>query len=139
ENALVVTVEDDKGAPVRNARIESVVSMPAMGAMPYMESRGRVSETAPGTYRVAYGLSMAGEWDVVLRIAGPGAAPAEGRWRLSTRLPEIAFAGGQGGGGQADTALAPGTLVLDAARRQAIGVRTAQVVRRAFTLPIRAR
>ena len=45
ENALVVTVEDDKGAPVRGARIETVVSMPAMGAMPYMESRGRVSET----------------------------------------------------------------------------------------------
>jgi len=136
ENALIVTVEDAQGAPVRGARIETVVFMPAMGAMPYMESRGKVSETAPGTYRVAYGLSMAGEWDVVLRIAAQGAAPAEGRWRLSTRLPEVAFAGG---GGQADTALAPGTLVLDAARRQAIGVKTAKVVRRPFVLPIRAR
>jgi len=136
ENALVVTVEDAKGAPVRGARIETVVFMPAMGAMPYMESRGRVSETAPGRYRVAYGLSMAGEWDVVLRIAAPGAESAEGRWRLSTRLPEVAFAGG---GGQADTALAPGALVIDAARRQAIGVKTARVERRAFLLPIRAR
>ena len=140
ENALIATVEDEKGAPVRGARIETVVFMPAMGAMPYMESRGRVSETAPGTYRIAYGLSMAGEWDVVLRIAAGGAPPAEGRWRLSTRLPEVAFAGGEGGGGgAADTATAPGALVLDAARRQAIGVKTAKVVRRAFTLPIRAR
>ena len=136
ENTLVVTVEDEKGAPVRGARIETVVSMPAMGAMPYMESRGRVSETAPGTYRVAYGLSMAGEWDVVLRIAARGTQPAEGRWRLSTRLKDVAFAGG---GGSADTALVPGALVLDAARRQAIGVKTARVERRPFLLPIRAR
>ena len=136
ENTLVVTVEDEKGAPVRGARIETVVSMPAMGAMPYMESRGRVSETAPGTYRVSYGLSMAGEWDVVLRIAARGTQPAEGRWRLSTRLKDVAFAGG---GGSADTALVPGALVLDAARRQAIGVKTARVERRPFLLPIRAR
>ena len=132
ENALLVEVRDAAGKPVRGATVTVVVSMPAMGAMPYMESRGRVSETAPGKYRVAYGLSMAGDWDVTLRIAARG-EEAEGRWRLSTRLPEVAFAAGAA---EADTT---GAFVLDAARRQAIGVRTATVVRRPFALPIRAR
>ena len=134
ENVLIVEIDDEKGMPVRGATIETVVSMPAMGAMPYMESRGKTSETAPGKYRVAYGLSMAGEWDVALRIAARGHEPADGRWRLSTRLPDVAFAGGA-----EDTARAPGAIVLDAARRQAIGVRTAKVERRPFVLPIRAR
>jgi len=134
ENALLVRLEDGQGMPVRGATIDAVVSMPAMGAMPYMESRGKTSETSPGSYRVAYGLSMAGEWDVALKIAARGHEPAEGRWRLSTRLPDVAFAGGA-----EDSARAPGAIVLDAARRQAIGVRTAKVERRPFVLPIRAR
>ena len=134
ENALVVRVEDANGLPVRGATIDAVVSMPAMGAMPYMESRGKTRESAPGEYRVAYGLSMAGEWDVTLKIAARGSEPADGRWRISTRLKDVAFAGGA-----SDSAQAPGALVLDAAKRQAIGVRTAKVELRPFTLAIRAR
>ena len=124
ENALVVLIEDAQGHAVKGARVETVVSMPAMGAMPYMESRGRVTEGVPGAYRVAYGLAMAGEWDVVLRISAPGAEPAEGRWRLSTHLPDVAFAGGEAGIADTTASGAPGTMVLDDARRQAIGVRT---------------
>ena len=52
ENALLVRLEDGQGMPVRGATIDAVVSMPAMGAMPYMESRGKTSETSPGSYRV---------------------------------------------------------------------------------------
>ena len=139
ENALVVVIEDAGGRPVKGARVETVVSMPAMGAMPYMESRGRVSETGPGAYRVAYGLAMAGEWDIVLRISAPGGEPAEGRWRLSTHLPDVAFAGGEAGIADTTTSGAPGTIVLDDARRQAIGVRTARVERRDLVAPVRAR
>jgi Cu(I)/Ag(I) efflux system membrane fusion protein len=136
ENVLVVVVEDGQGKRVRGLALAPLISMPAMGAMPYMESRGRVTESPAGTYRVAYGLAMSGEWDVLLRLTAPGAEMAEGRWRLSTRLPEIAFAGGEAG---PDSAQAPGTLVLDAARRQAIGVKTARAEARDFVVPIRAR
>ncbi|MEP7029150.1 MAG: efflux RND transporter periplasmic adaptor subunit [Candidatus Eisenbacteria bacterium] len=138
ENTLRVVIEDQAGKPVRGARVEPVVSMPAMGAMPYMESRGRVTEGKPGRYRVAYGLSMAGEWDVALRITAPGAEPVDGRWRLSTHLPEVAFADGQQASA-ADTGAASATLVIDEARRQAIGVRTALVERRDLVVPVRAR
>ena len=143
ENALTILVEDERARPVHAARVEVRVSMPAMGAMPYMESRGRVSETAPGVYRVAYGLAMPGEWDVTLRVQTPGAGSAEGRWRLSTHLRELAFAGGEAEGAAAartaDSSAVPGTIVLDAARRQAIGVRTARVELRNLIVPVRAR
>ena len=139
ENALEVVIEDGKGRPVRGARVETVVSMPAMGAMPYMESRGRVTETAPGAYRVAYGLAMPGEWDIALKITAPGAEPAEGRWRLSTHLPDVAFAGGEAEAQENSPGGSPGTIVLDDARRQAIGVRTARVERRDLVAPVRAR
>ncbi len=135
ENTLVVVVEDGQGKRVRGAQVETVVSMPSMGAMPYMESRGRVKAAGPGEFRISYGLSMAGEWDVVLRITGP-AGKAEGQWRLSTRLPDVAFASGETG---SDSVEAPGALVLDAARRQAIGVKTARAEVRDFVVPIRAR
>ncbi len=138
ENALRVVVKDADGRPIRGARVEPVVSMPAMGAMPYMESRGKVSEPAPGEYRVAYGLAMAGDWDVVLKIMAKGAEPVEGRWRLSTHLPDVAFADGERAAA-ADTGAASATIVLDDARRQAIGVRTALVELRDVTVPVRAR
>ena len=138
ENALVVVVQDAHGAPVRGARIEALVSMPAMGAMPYMESRGRVAEQGGGAYRVAYGISMPGDWDVVLKVAAGSAGTAEGHWRLSTHLPDVAFAGIEDAAG-ADTAGAPAAVVLDEARRQAIGVRTAKVERRNLATPVNAR
>jgi Cu(I)/Ag(I) efflux system membrane fusion protein len=136
ENTFVLVLEDGHGTRVRGATIETVVSMPAMGAMPYMESKGRAKESAPGVYRIAYGLSMPGEWDVLLRFKAPGHEPAEGRWRLSTQLPDVAFAGGEAA---ADSLEAPGALVLDVARRQAIGVKTAPAEVRAFSVPLRAR
>ena len=64
---------------MRGRDLAMVVSMPAMGAMPYMESRGQVSEAGPGVYRARYGLSMGGEWDVRIAVDVGRRAPPRRR------------------------------------------------------------
>src|SRR6058998_1259428 len=125
--------------------------MPAMGAMPRMESRGKLKELKPGVYRADYGLAMNGEWDVNVRVRPKGGAAVEAAYRLSTSTPGLAFAGGTPSAGRdkavegmpgmsgmpatgssqeqagpgAGMESAPGTITIDAARRQEIGIRTA--------------
>ncbi len=153
DNAMTVVIRDAEGKPVRNAEIETVVSMSAMGAMPYMESRGRVKEMKPGMYRAEYGLSMNGEWDVKLAIRAPHRAPARADYRLSTSIRGFSFVSGtpgQGGPGgnppsqetrDGSTTLPPGhagSITLDASRRQSLGIRTAPVAVRDLAVTIRA-
>jgi len=150
DNALSIVLRDAQGKAVRGAAVDAVISMPAMGTMPRMESRGKVRETKPGVYRVEYGLAMSGEWDVNVRVRSKGRAAVDAAYRLSTSAPGVAFAGGtptaggdgsqQGMPGMSDTPSSPsseppaatpteqiaGTIRIDAARRQQIGIRTAQ-------------
>ncbi|PYM03432.1 MAG: hypothetical protein DMD82_16920, partial [Candidatus Rokuibacteriota bacterium] len=159
DNALTISVQDAAGKPVRGAAVDAVVSMPAMGAMPRMESRGKVKEVKPGVYRAEYGLAMNGEWDVNVRVRPKNGAKVEAAYRLSTSTPGLAFASGtpavgrdQPVGGMSGMAgmsgmsgmpatgsaqepagpgagmeSATGTITIDAARRQEIGIRTAPV------------
>src|SRR5678816_876750 len=55
ENTLLLVVRDRRGNPVKNAKLEARFVMEAMGAMPRMESRGRIKEAGGGAYRVRYG------------------------------------------------------------------------------------
>ena len=147
DNKLMITLRDTLGAPVPGGAVEAVISMPAMGAMPRMESRGAVKEVAPGIYEATYGVAMAGEWDVDLTIRGKEGAPARAAYRLSTSLKGLAFSGGtrpssppgaaQAGAGESESDV-PGTVLIDPSRRQAIGVRTAPVDIRDLQAMIRA-
>ena len=66
------------GQPVTDLTIDAVVFMPAMGAMPYMESRPRFRAIRPGLYEGEYSLAMGGSWDVDLRVkSGAGELPFE--------------------------------------------------------------
>ena len=87
-------VRDAAGKPARGAALDAIVSMPAMGAMPYMESRGKVKEVKAGVYRAEYGLAMNGEWDVNVRVRPKDGAAVEAAYRLSTSTPGLAFASG---------------------------------------------
>ena len=74
-----------------NLKVDDVVvSMPAMGSMPYMESRGKVKASGPGVFRASYGLAMGGEWDVTVRLHPEPGAPAESQYRLSTSMRGLA-------------------------------------------------
>ncbi len=144
ENRLVIAIRDTTGAPVRGARMDALVSMGAMGAMPRMESRGEARETSDGVYEVNYSLAMAGEWDVTIRIKHPS-GDAEASYRLSTSLRELTFADGTPpAGGVRATSTAPtaddvpGAVRVDPSRRQAIGVKTEAVQLRDLSTTVRA-
>ncbi len=121
-----------------------------------MESRGKVKETKPGVYQAEYGLSMNGEWDVNIRIRPKTGSPAEVAYRLSTSLKGLSFvvgtpaaggtpaappghAGHAGGvpGAEAPTGMQEGAVMMDPARRQALGIRTAKVEIRDLSAVIR--
>ena len=149
ENTMTIVVRDATGKPVRNAQVETIVSMPAMGAMPYMESRGAVRQLAAGTFRVQYGLAMAGDWDVQVKVLPSGAPPVMSGWRLSTNAKGVSFVeGAAAGAGVASTAVtptdsgatneAPRAVVLDAQRRQSLGIRLEPAVERDLTVEVRA-
>jgi Cu(I)/Ag(I) efflux system membrane fusion protein len=170
DNALTIVVRDAAGKPARGASLDAMISMPGMGAMPRMESRGKVKEVKPGVYRAEYGLAMNGEWDVNVRVRPKQGDAVEAAYRLSTSTPGLAFASGTPPSGQdqssagtsgmagmsgmsgmpssgaaqeptgpaAGTDSAPGTISIDAARRQAIGVRTEAVEVRALSTTVRA-
>jgi len=142
DNTLAATVRDSVGRPVTGATITALVVMPAMGAMPRMESRGEFQEKKPGTYEAKYGLSMQGDWDVTITIhAAEG--HAEAIYRLSTNTAGLGFVSGtppSGGSGGA-AAHTPGeedAVTIDGSRRQAIGIRTEPVVRKNLSTTIRA-
>lgn len=149
KNEVTIVVKDASGAPVRGATIDPRFVMEAMGSMPRMESRGAVKETGPGVYRANYGIAMAGEWDVHVVVSAPGHAPASGDWRLSTSVPGLSFAGGDAGaatpngatatsGATLPAAGADGTIVVDASRRQQLGIRTAPAELRDLSTTVRA-
>ncbi|HTM00550.1 MAG TPA: efflux RND transporter periplasmic adaptor subunit [Candidatus Omnitrophota bacterium] len=150
DNRLVVTLQDSSGNPVVGAKIDMSAVMEAMGTMPRMQSRGVVTETRSGVYEIKYGLAMTGEWDLNLAIRAPGGAQAVASWRLSTSTEDLEFAAGTPPPGAAPppntaaAASAPtqipgfGPVLLDAARRQSIGVGTEVVAPRPIRATIRA-
>jgi Cu(I)/Ag(I) efflux system membrane fusion protein len=145
ENQLVAVVRDADGRPLRGATLEARVVMEAMGSMPRMESRGAFREVGPGIYRANYGLSMAGDWDLSLRVTPRGESPLRADYRLSTMTNGLAFAGGTAASGAAtpvagDSAGAAedGVVTIDAARRQTLGIRTEVVERRDLVATVRA-
>lgn len=143
DNTFVATLHDSAGRAVAGATLSALVVMPAMGAMPRMESRGEFRETKPGTYEGRYGLSMQGDWDVTLTIRA-AEGNAEAIYRLRTNTSDLAFLGGTPAtGGEEGGTQAPGVsdedaVRIDPARRQSIGIRTAPVERKNLTATIRA-
>jgi len=161
-NTLVMRIRDAGRAPLRDARIEALVSMPAMGSMPAMQSRGLARETSAGVYEAKYRLQAGGEWDVFLRVRPDRGTPVDATFRLSTSTRELAFvsgtpasdagpAGRAGPGGASTPGAAPqgsgspgaaseeiGAVSIDAGRRQALGIRTEAIGMRNLTIPIRA-
>ena len=141
DNTVIVTVQDTLGRPVAGAHVETQVVMEAMGAMPRMESRGVVRESSPGVYESKYGLAMAGEWDLGVRIRSVNGS-ADATYRLSTSLRGAAFAGGtpplHAATAGVSTVDESGAVRIDTARRQAIGVKTEAITTRDLASTIRA-
>jgi Cu(I)/Ag(I) efflux system membrane fusion protein len=143
DNVLLIQVRDANGKPVTGASVDAIITMPAMGAMPRMESKGDVKEAAPGRYEARYGLAMGGDWTVDLSVSSSGGGPARATYRLSTSTRGVSFEGGAASPGaavappEADPA-AGGAILVDPSRRQEIGIRTEAIGRRRLRTIIRA-
>ena len=73
DNQIEVIVMDS-GAPVTDATVEAVFSMPAMPSMnmPAMRSAAPLNHTGDGRYRGTGQLSMAGTWNVTVTASRAG-------------------------------------------------------------------
>jgi YtkA-like protein len=73
DNTIAVTVKKD-GAPVTDATVTTVFSMPAMPAMnmPEMRSSATLQPAGEGRYRGVGRLSMAGTWNVRVSVTRNG-------------------------------------------------------------------
>jgi Cu(I)/Ag(I) efflux system membrane fusion protein len=135
-NRLRLRVER-AGLPARDLDLDAVVFMPAMGAMPYMESRPRFRELRPGLYEGEYALVMGGSWEVDLRLRRRDGETSRVALRLTVGNPGFTWVSAEGGDGEShggamrDSAAVPigESIVLSSQRRQEIGV-TTEVVRR---------
>lgn len=69
DNLFEVTVRKD-GAPVPDAAVTAVFSMPAMPSMnmPEMRSTATLAPAGDGRYRGAARLSMAGTWNIRVSV-----------------------------------------------------------------------
>ena len=140
DNRLVVEIKDAQGHPVDGASLDFVVSMPAMGAMAEMRSRGQVHGRGGGIYDISYPLPVQGDWTIALRVTAPGHDAAELRLKVSPSRKGLVFeardAEAEGMSSLADGG-AGKTMEVSPARQQLIGVTWGRVERRAMTLELR--
>ncbi len=132
KNQVTVWVQDETGKPLSNVALKAVAVMPAMGSMPAMYAPASMHETEIGQYEGIFQPSMGGEWPLTIEVeadAGKGSITfdlATGRKGL-----RCVTCGGAG----ADV---PGTVRVDPARRQLIGITTGRVKRKKLRVTIRA-
>ena len=74
DNTFEATVKGPDGAPVTDATVTAVLSMPAMPSMnmPAMRSEAALTHAGDGRYRGAGQLSMSGTWNVSVAVARSG-------------------------------------------------------------------
>jgi Cu(I)/Ag(I) efflux system membrane fusion protein len=136
-NELLLTLRDANGAPVEGAHIEGAAVMPAMGAMQEMRAKAEVSELGGGRYRLDFDLSMEGGWPLSLDVKAPDGRKTTLEFDYATKIPvrRAGVSAAEAGGGEERP---PGTIRLDARRRQMIGVKMGRVERRHVTAAVRA-
>lgn len=71
KNNMDITVKDASGKPVTDAKVTVEYSMPAMPGMPPMNYKS-AAELKGETYKAVISPSMAGPWNVAVKIARGG-------------------------------------------------------------------
>ncbi|RLA51290.1 MAG: efflux RND transporter periplasmic adaptor subunit [Gammaproteobacteria bacterium] len=136
KNKVTIWVQDKTGQPLGGAALKVVAVMPSMGSMPAMYAPAEMNETEVGQYEGTFQPSMGGEWPLTIEIeadAGKGSITfdlATGRKGL-----RCATCASTGFGGSADV---PGTVRVDPARRQLIGITTGRVRQKELRITTRA-
>jgi hypothetical protein len=82
-NQVEIAVKDKAGKAVTDAKVQVVANMPAMPGMPAMESKGD-AKFEGGKYKGKVDLSMAGSWNMSVRIT-QGGKTATAKWTVDAR------------------------------------------------------
>ncbi len=136
KNRVTIWLQDETGQPLSGAALKAVAVMPAMGSMPAMYAPASMREIETGRYEGEFQPSMGGEWPLTIEIKtdmGKDSITfdlATGRKGL-----RCATCGGSDIGGGADVL---GTVQVDPARRQLIGITTGRVKQKRLRVTIRA-
>ncbi|HEC18079.1 MAG TPA: efflux RND transporter periplasmic adaptor subunit [Gammaproteobacteria bacterium] len=130
-NHLTLWLLDENDQPLSGATLKAVAVMPAMGSMPAMYAPAEMIETAPGRYEGEFEPSMAGEWPLTIEITTP-AGSGEIRFDLATGRKGLRCST------CGTRAASPGTIHVDPARRQLIGITSGRVLRQDLRITIRA-
>lgn len=165
-NQILIQVKDQENKPVSGAKVRAVGEMPAMGAMPAMYAQADIAETSPGVYQGDFELSMAGSWPLAVDVATDEAHHVDLAFDMSTSRKGLQLTTATPAGDVAyhtcsmhpsvksatpgtcpicgmdlvlvtREELQSGSVMVDEGRRQMIGVKTGEVVREKFALPIR--
>lgn len=139
ENVVRLSLTDAAGVPVDNATVSVVATMPAMNPMPEMRAFAEIGQTAPGEYEGGFDLPMDGSWPLTIEIEKPGVGNARLSFDMATRRPGLQLLSGaqQSQGSQLEEAPA-GTIMVDARRRQTIGLKLGNAIRTTLRREIRA-
>jgi len=132
KNHITIFVQDNAGKPVSGATLKVVAVMSSMGSMPAMYAPAAMTESATGTYEGEFSPAMAGSWPLTIEITAGGKAGSI-TFDLATGRKGLRCTSC---GGQSTTV--PGTIRVDPARRQLIGVTTKKIKPRNLRITIRA-
>ncbi len=132
KNRVTIWVQDETGQPLGGAALKAVAVMPAMGSMPAMYAPAEMSETEFGQYEGTFQPSMGGEWPLTIEIE---ADAGKGRITFDLATGRKGLRCATCGGAGADV---PGTVRVDPARRQLIGITTGRVKQKNLRVTIRA-
>lgn len=72
KNAVVIYLNNKQGEPVRDASIEAIAEMPAMGSRPAVQVSANIKEVRPGVYGGLIKLPREGNWPLTLRFKAVG-------------------------------------------------------------------
>jgi len=135
-NTVRLRLTDSQGVPVEGATISVVAIMPAMNPMPEMRAFAEITQTGPGVYEGPFSLSMDGSWPLTVEIEKAGVGSARLSFDMATRRPGLELLSGAQqpmSQGEASEEAPPGTITVDARRRQTIGLKLGEVM----TMPLR--
>lgn len=123
ENTLTIVLKDEAGKSIDNAKVKLLLFMPAMGTMPRMDEKAKVTAKGSGTYEATFDLPMGGTWEINLDVERDGRHTLS-HHSITTGIPGVATKGG----GKATAQGAEGAAPLDIGpeRLQMIGVRFAE-------------
>ena len=165
KNHIVIQVRDNQEQPIQGADVRAVGEMSAIGSMPAMYVQADIVEITPGMYQGEFDVPMVGEWSLAVDVATDEAHHVDLSFEMvtgregiklitATPIDDVAYHTcsmhpsvksatpgtcpicGMDLVSVTRDELQSGSILVDKGRRQAIGVKTGNVVKKHFEVPI---